>query len=492
MLAPGVVIAEKYRVEQVLGRGGMGTVVEVTHAQLGTAFALKFLHRDVVGDPSILERFLREARATAALRSEHICRVFDVGTFQDLPYQVMERLEGADLAKILRLRERLPVSDACDYVLQACVGIAEAHAAQIVHRDLKPGNLFLTARPDGSPLIKVLDFGIAKAPRAAGGGGGELTRTDAILGSPSYMSPEQLQSSRLVDRRSDIWSLGVILFELVSGRRPFVGEGLADLALKIALEPAPRLPAGPPALDAVIARCLARDPAHRFQQVAELAAAIAPLASEHGRGAAAGLLRAARGAHVAAVAPAPAPPAIATAIARSMSDPAAAGDPATTMDSAGALESQAPAQGWTRLRGGAIWIMAGAIAAGVIVGVAVGGGGGGGGGSSSSGGGEPPAGPESAEPARAAASIDAAPAPAAVSPAEASAAAPAPTFPAGSEVAEPAGAAAAGSTAPATAAAPATPPKKQQPVRARPAATPKKKPGTPPPPSNDELGKSRI
>ena len=270
-MGPGTVIGEKYRVERVIGRGGMGTVVEVKHVQLGTAFALKFLHRGVIGHAAMTERFFREARATAALKSEHVCRVFDVDTFDGVPYLVMERLDGTDLARLLRRAGRLSPPDVCSYLIQTCAGVAEAHAAQIIHRDLKPGNLFLTTRSDGSPLIKVLDFGIAKAPQDADH---ELTGTNTVLGSPSYMSLEQLRSSKLVDTRSDIWSLGVILFELVSGRRPFVGDGVADLAVKIALEPTPRLPDGPRELDIVIERCMAREPAQRYQTVAELALAL--------------------------------------------------------------------------------------------------------------------------------------------------------------------------------------------------------------------------
>src|SRR5689334_13208977 len=315
----------------------MGTVVEVTHAQLGTPFALKFLHQSVAGNAALTERFLREARATAALRSEHVCRVFDFGSFEGVPYLVMERLEGTDLARLLRRVRRVPPHDVCGYLIQACAGIAEAHAAQIVHRDLKPGNLFLTARPDGTPLVKVLDFGIAKAPQDAEH---DLTGTHAVLGSPSYMSLEQLRSSKQVDARSDIWSLGVILFELISGRRPFVGEGVGDLAVKIALEPPPRLPDGPRELDDVIARCLAREPAQRYQSVAELALALAPYATDAERSLALGLARADRSSR-----PSDAP----FAGSRPSSHHAAvAYGPATTMHSAGAIETAPRPPPWPR------------------------------------------------------------------------------------------------------------------------------------------------
>ena len=292
MLAPGDIIADKYRLERVIGRGGMGMVIEARHVELGTSFALKFLYNKMLAKKSLAERFLREARATAALRSEHVCRVFDVARFQGTPYIVMERLEGSDLGKVLHRQARIPVREACDYLIQACAGIAEAHAAQIVHRDLKPGNLFVTERADGTPLVKILDFGIAKTPQETDL---ELTGTDVILGSPSYMSLEQLRSSKQVDARSDIWSLGVILYELVAGRKPFAGEGLADLALKIATQPRPRLPEGPAALDDIIDRCLAHDPARRYQSAGELARALAPFADDPARRLAASIGRTARG-----------------------------------------------------------------------------------------------------------------------------------------------------------------------------------------------------
>src|SRR6187402_737945 len=179
MLAPGTVVADKYRLERVLGRGGMGMVVEARHVQLGTLFALKFLYSSILANVSLMERFLREARATAALKSEHVCRVFDVGTFDGTPFIVMERLEGVDLAKLLRQAVRISLPEACDYLIQACAGVAEAHAAKIVHRDLKPGNLFVTERADGTPLIKILDFGIAKVPHDDSL---ELTGTFTVLG----------------------------------------------------------------------------------------------------------------------------------------------------------------------------------------------------------------------------------------------------------------------------------------------------------------------
>jgi eukaryotic-like serine/threonine-protein kinase len=281
VLKPGTVVDEKYRVERMLGKGGMGMVLAATHLSLGTRVALKFMHADMAKHPKVVERFFREARASAKLKSEHICRVSDVASIDGAPFIVMELLDGTDLAKVLAREGRLSVDRAADYVLQACIGIAEAHAAGIVHRDLKPGNLFLTTRADGTPLIKVLDFGVATAPRDDRNF--SLTQTTTVLGSPGYMSPEQLRSGKGVDERTDIWALGVILFELLAGRQPFVADSLTELALKIGMDPTPTLPGDRPDLDAIVRRCLDKDPDKRYRNVAELADAIAPFAHEETR-----------------------------------------------------------------------------------------------------------------------------------------------------------------------------------------------------------------
>jgi hypothetical protein len=273
MSRAGETIAGKYRVIAPIGVGGMGAVYAARHLQLDTPLALKFLTSEATGS---VERFLREAKACAALRSEHVCRVTDYGIDGDTPYIAMELLEGEDLAGVLR-GGKVPVATAVDYVIQACLGIAEAHALGIVHRDLKPGNLFLTRRTDGSPLIKVVDFGIAKVDVV---GDVVLTQTSSIIGSPAYMSPEQVRSSRSVDARSDVWSLAVILYELISDRYPFKGASLTDLAVAIATEP--HLPLGEaPELDAVIARALQKDPARRHGDVAAFVAALQPFCAKH-------------------------------------------------------------------------------------------------------------------------------------------------------------------------------------------------------------------
>jgi len=294
VFVPGAIIAGKYRMERLLGEGGMGMVVAATHLGLGTPVALKFLHAALATNHNVVERFAREARASALLRGEHVCRVSDVGAFDDgSPFIVMELLNGRDLATILRENGPLPANIVCDYLLQACIAIGEAHAQGIVHRDLKPGNLFLTMKPDGSPLIKVLDFGVAKAPQD---GNFSLTQTANVIGSPGYMSPEQLRSSKEADARSDIWSLGVTIYELIAGRQPWIAESITELTLRIAMDPLPPLPPlVPPGLGAVIARCMEKEPARRFANVGELAAALAPFSTANGAEIAAVVARVARG-----------------------------------------------------------------------------------------------------------------------------------------------------------------------------------------------------
>lgn len=282
-VAAGEILAGKYRVDRVIGQGGMGIVVAATHEQLRQRVAIKFLLKGARGD--VVTRFLREARAAAKLRSEHVARVLDVGELPTgSPFMVMEFLEGSDLEGTLAQRGPLPIDEAILHVLQACEAIAEAHAAGIVHRDLKPANLFLAKTPDGSGTIKVLDFGISKdANEDTGEPSASLTRTTAVLGSPSYMAPEQMRSTRDADTRADIWSLGIILYELVTGTVPFDAESFVELAMKVISEeptpPGQLRPDLPAEVEAAILRCIQKNPAHRFANVAELAAAIAPFGS---------------------------------------------------------------------------------------------------------------------------------------------------------------------------------------------------------------------
>nr|HEX4315527.1 protein kinase [Kofleriaceae bacterium] len=275
MLEPGAIVAGKLRIERVLGAGGMGIVAVATHLDLDQLVALKVVHDEIAAQPDVVERFVREARASARLRSEHICKVMDSGRLESgAPYIVMELLEGFDLGTVIE-NARLPVVTAADYVLQACVGIAEAHGAGIIHRDLKPKNLFVTTRLDGTPLVKVLDFGIAKAPSKADM---QLTKTTTVIGSPGYMSPEQLRSARDVDVRSDIWSLGVILYECVAGKLPFESDTLMELAVKIAMDPPiPFAMEVDAAYAAIAMRCLEKPIDRRFANVGELATELAAI-----------------------------------------------------------------------------------------------------------------------------------------------------------------------------------------------------------------------
>jgi serine/threonine protein kinase len=279
----GDVVGGKFVVEGVLGSGGMGVVLAARHVQLGQKVAIKILRPDAAASREAIGRFLREARAAVTLQSAHVVRVMDVGTLPGgLPYIVMEHLTGTDLGGLLLERGNLGVEEAVDYVLQAMEAVAEAHALGLVHRDLKPANLFLTTRPDGSGLVKVLDFGISKATEGATRDQ-SLTATSAVMGSPMYMSPEQLRSSKNVDTRTDIWALGVILYELVAGRCPFEDETVTGLCARIAADPPTPLRQlradVPPAFEAVVTRCLEKDMRNRPQTVAELAAALRPFAS---------------------------------------------------------------------------------------------------------------------------------------------------------------------------------------------------------------------
>ncbi len=276
MVEPGEILAGKYRIERVLGAGGMGVVVAAHHIELDERVAIKFLLPQAVKSPEAVARFTREARAAIKIKSHHVARITDVGTLESgAPYMVMEYLEGQDLSAMVRERGALPVAEAVELVIQACDAIAEAHALGIVHRDLKPANLFCVQGADGLPAVKVLDFGISKVTTLDGL---DMTRTTAVMGSPFYMSPEQMTSAKSVDARADIWALGVVLYELLAGRPPFQGETLPELSVRIATETPPPLrnyrPDLPDGIEPVILRCLEKDREQRYANVAELVSAL--------------------------------------------------------------------------------------------------------------------------------------------------------------------------------------------------------------------------
>jgi serine/threonine-protein kinase len=261
----------------------MGVVVAALDERACQRVAVKILlHAD---DEEASARFLQEARAAARIRHENIVHCMELGSLESgAPYMVLELLDGLDLEQVRENVGRLPVSVAVDHVLEALEALALAHALGVVHRDLKPANLFLARRPDGSAAIKVLDFGVAKSGEL--GGGMAQTSASALLGSPYYMSPEQYQSARSVDRRADLWSMGVILYELVTGVCPFRGTNLIDLfsaVLAASPAPLPQLRSDcPSGLDAVVRRCLSRDRADRYDSASELAEALAPFAGPRG------------------------------------------------------------------------------------------------------------------------------------------------------------------------------------------------------------------
>ncbi len=280
-LEPGEMIRSKYRVDRVLGEGGMGWVIAAEHVGLGQQVAIKILREELRSNPELVERFSREARAASRLESDHVCRVLDVDALDDgTPFMVLEYLEGSDLSCVLDGGEPLPLAVAAAWTLEACEAVAEAHALGIVHRDIKPANLFIARRPNGKTRVKVLDFGISKMETAVGA---SVTSTSNVMGSAHYMSPEQMLASRDVDARADIWALGITLYELTTATLPFPGESVTQVAALVmttvpqppsALRP--ELPAG---FDEIVMRCLAPEREDRFESVAELAAALAPFAA---------------------------------------------------------------------------------------------------------------------------------------------------------------------------------------------------------------------
>ena len=284
---PGAVVDGKYRVERLLGEGGMGIVVSATHLGLEQEVAIKFLLPEAMRSKVAVERFLREAKVAAKVRSEYVARVHDVGKTQEggVPYIVMEHLDGIDLGKLIDRDGALRMDEACEIAMQACEALGEVHAAGIVHRDLKPSNLFVTRRADGSPAVKLLDFGISKLTLGGDDVGLDpaLTQTATIMGSPSYMSPEQLKSTKEVDHRADVWSLGAVLYEAITGKPAFRGETLPQVCAMIASEapvpPSTHRSGIPSELERIILRCLEKNPDRRAELV-ELARTLAKFATD--------------------------------------------------------------------------------------------------------------------------------------------------------------------------------------------------------------------
>jgi serine/threonine-protein kinase len=275
-LGENVVVAGKFRLNRLLGRGGMGSVWQATHLALDIPCAVKFIEGDFAAVPEMQARFQREAKAAAALRSPHVVQILDHDIWEGMPYIAMELLDGQELSKRIASMGTLSPAETTVIIGQVCRALGKAHQQGIVHRDLKPDNLFLV-HDDDRDIVKILDFGIAKSKNPNLDIGGN-TKTGAMLGTPYYMSPEQAQGNKSIDGRSDLWALGVIVFECLTGKRPFESDALGDLLMQIMVKPLPLLstarPGLPPTIDAWFAKACARDPNDRFQTAKELAEAL--------------------------------------------------------------------------------------------------------------------------------------------------------------------------------------------------------------------------
>ncbi len=276
-LCAGLVIAGRYELCGLLGAGGMGLVYEASHLTLGSQVAIKVLRPELLEQPELVNRFIEEGHYLARLSSEHVVRIMDAGRLESgLPFLAMERLVGMSLSALLEACRRLSVAGSVDYALQICAGLADVHAAGLVHLDIKPGNLFV------SPQLKILDFGIAR-PLGGAPSVRRVVAMDNPIGSPRYASPEQIDDPDAIDARSDIWSLGVVLFEMLGGKAPFGGQDANEVFARVMLGPTPSLRALRPTLDprlaAVVERCLRRKPDDRFTSARALAAALQPFGS---------------------------------------------------------------------------------------------------------------------------------------------------------------------------------------------------------------------
>ncbi len=275
-LVAGIVVANRFRLERPLGQGGMGAVWLAQHIGLDVPCAVKFIHAEAAASPEVRARFEREAKSAAQLRSPNVVQILDHGIWEGAPYIAMELLEGEDLAARLRSRGRLEPRETAAIASQVARALTRAHAAGLVHRDLKPANIFLV-RDDDREIAKVLDFGVAKTTTMAMGVSDSQTKTGALLGTPYYMSPEQAQGTKVVDHRSDLWALSVVVYQCITGQLPFRSEALGDLLMKIIVQPLPvpsHVAPVPPGFDAWWARCSTRDPDQRFQSAKELTDAL--------------------------------------------------------------------------------------------------------------------------------------------------------------------------------------------------------------------------
>jgi serine/threonine-protein kinase len=283
-LAAGVVVQRKYRLVRLLGEGGMGVIWQARHDMLSTDIALKFLHAELACRPHIVARFMQEARVSAGIKSPYVVTVTDVDqTDENVPFLVMELLTGEVLADRLAREPVLPVAFAAEILVQVLLALEAAHAAGVIHRDMKPENVFLTkssgvfgANSSGL-LAKVLDFGIAKL-RAIGEVQAHLTRPGSVMGTPEYMAPEQAFAADSVDARADVYAVGAMAFEMLSGRRPIPGQDPRSIATEALQSGSPRLidvaPNVPPNVSDVVATALNPNPAHRFSSVTALRQAL--------------------------------------------------------------------------------------------------------------------------------------------------------------------------------------------------------------------------
>ncbi|HVK67676.1 MAG TPA: serine/threonine-protein kinase [Polyangium sp.] len=281
-LQPGHLVAGRFRVVRFLGEGAVSAVYEAVDDVRGHRVAVKLLHRELSQNTEIVQRFEREAEAASRIGSEHIVLVHGAGASPEGRFIVLEYLDGGTLADLMRKRRPLPAEEAVSLVVQLLAGLSKAHALGIVHRDLKPANLFLVPGPQGGEFLKILDFGASKLTNA----GQDLTRTGAMVGTPMYMSPEQIRSSDKVDPRTDVYATGVILYESITGKVPFDVRNAVELAFRVVSQDPPppetRLPSLDPELSVVIRRAMSRDPDARYQTAAEMHEVLAGWLQKHG------------------------------------------------------------------------------------------------------------------------------------------------------------------------------------------------------------------